>query len=98
MGYSIKYIKYIKYSGLGMDSNQFWMILNNFGQFWSENIEQNSQHFLKMSFSYESSGQTPKPKRLVYGSSSYELFKENVDSPGKLQSKLNFFSWDRFFI
>ncbi len=35
MGYSVKYIKYIKYSGLGMDSNQFWMILNNFGQFWT---------------------------------------------------------------
>ena len=35
MGYSITYIKYIKYSGLGMDSNIFLRFLNIFGHCWT---------------------------------------------------------------
>ena len=79
MGYSIKYIKYIKYSGLGMDSNQFLWFFDIFGQFGAKLWKcrwRNDQHFSKKSFSYESSGQTPKLKSFVYGSSNHDLFEK----------------------
>ena len=36
MEYSIKYIKYIEYAGLGMDSNQFVMICLHFLTTWDK--------------------------------------------------------------
>ena len=35
MGYSIKYIKYMEYTGSGLDSNNFIRFLIDFGQIWT---------------------------------------------------------------
>ena len=58
----------------------------------------NDQHFLKKPFSYESSGQTPKLKSFVYGSSNHDLFKKKVDSIGKLHSDSRILVGTLFFI
>ncbi len=56
------------------------------------------KHFSKKSISYETSGQTHKLKRLVYGSSGYDLFKKKVDSIGKLHSDSRILVGTLFFI
>ena len=101
MGYSITNIKYIKYSGLGMDSNHFFMIFGQCWTIWDKTRKMSGAKqptFLKKQFSYESSGQTPKLKSFVYGSSNHDLFKKKVDSIGKLHSSSRILVGTLFFI
>ena len=97
MEYNIKYIpysgytpKYIKYIGFGTHPNHFLYIFMDFGHF-REKYKNIGKHFLKKSLPYETWGQTPMLKRMVYGSSSYEVFSKILQKHRNLLSILHFF-------
>ena len=78
-------------SGTKFDDFHSFGYFGNWGAFLGK-------HFSKKSISYETSGQTHKLKRLVYGSSNHDLFKKKVDSIGKLHSSSRILVGTLFFI
>ena len=98
IGYSGYTIKYIKYMGFGTHPNIFFIFFHGFRTFPEKIYENIGKHFLKKSLPYESWGQTPMPKSLVNGSSSYDFFMEILREPCILPSKSHFFLETLFLI